>query len=315
MSYQIISIGELLWDILPGKTILGGAPANLAYRLNALGEKCYLISRLGNDSRGKEALTQIKNLGLDTSFIQWDNNYPTGTVQVSFDQHRNPSYVITPQVAYDFIEFDHKLEKLAGEVDYIAFGTLVQRSETTRASINKLLICTTKAIKFLDVNLRKDCYNVHTVQESLSHANILKINHFEIFKIKKMLNYSGEGIPELAEEIADKNNIQTVLVTLEEKGVFLFDQSEGKHYLPGYKINLEDPLGAGDAFSAAFIHYRLQKKSFIESCIEGNKLGALVATQKGATQKITPNELNNMARNHERVSDPDYSDYMNTYHS
>ncbi len=306
----IVVIGELLWDILPDETILGGAPANLAYRLNSLGEKCYLISRIGTDNLGKQAMSQIKNLGLDTSFIQIDRNYPTGTVQVSFDNHRNPSYVITPQVAYDFIEFNQLLESIILKADLIAFGTLVQRSEITRATLTKLLNVSVKAIKFLDINLRKDCYNLQSVSQSLRYADILKTNYLELFEIKGMLHYSSSEIPSLAKEISHKNNIQTVLVTMEERGVFLYDRSEGSHYVPGFKINLEDPLGAGDAFSAAFIYNHLRRKPLVDSCIEGNKMGALVATQKGATQKIMKDELDFFALNKQRVIDTNFTKYL-----
>ena len=102
-KHTVITIGELLWDILPDKTILGGAPSNLAFRLNELGEECYLVSRLGRDELGDNAMSALKKMGLSTSFIQQDAQLPTGTVKVSFDNFKNPDYVINPNVAYDNI--------------------------------------------------------------------------------------------------------------------------------------------------------------------------------------------------------------------
>lgn len=293
-KHTVITIGELLWDILPDKTILGGAPSNLAFRLNELGEECYLVSRLGRDELGDNAMSAIKQMGLSTSFIQQDTQLPTGTVEVSFDNFKNPDYVINPNVAYDKIEMSDDLLELAKKAQCIAFGTLAQRSVESRKTITELLNKSPCAFKFLDVNLRKNCYTKDSIEHSLKYADVLKINHHEAFELNQIFGLNILEIPQIAQKLSTQFNISTVLLTLEENGVFLYDRTEGEHYVPGYKIKLEDPLGVGDAFSAAFIFNKLQKKPLIECCIEGNKLGAIVATQKGATQKITQDELDNI---------------------
>ena len=310
MPHQIISIGELLWDLLPEKTILGGAPANLAYRLNALGDTCHLISKVGNDQLGRNALEKLSVLGLNTAFIQQDDQFPTGTVQVNFDAFKNPSYTIVPNVAYDHIQFESIPGHLAQTADCIAFGTLAQRSVTTNETIYALLQSNPGAVKFLDVNLRKDCYNERILSNSLLFADILKINDQEIFTIRELLKYVSKDVPSLAEEISEKNNIPTILVTLAEYGVFLYNQRLGSHYIPGFEIKLGDPLGAGDAFSAAFLHNYLQNKLLTDCCIEGNRLGALVAMQTGATQVITQKDINYISKLHKRKFDPVYARYI-----
>ncbi|GAJ16927.1 unnamed protein product, partial [marine sediment metagenome] len=99
MKKTILAFGEVLWDILPSCTVLGGAPFNFAYRANSLGDLGLMISRLGRDELGSKTCDQIVQLGLDTRLIQWDDQFPTGTVQVSFDEQNNPDYFITPEVA------------------------------------------------------------------------------------------------------------------------------------------------------------------------------------------------------------------------
>lgn len=310
-KHTVITIGELLWDILPDKTILGGAPSNLAFRLNELGDECFLVSRLGNDELGDKAMSALKSMGLSTFFIQHDTQLPTGTVNVSFDIFKNPDYVINPNVAYDKIEISDDLLELTNKAHCVAFGTLAQRSSKSRKTIIELLNNTPNAFKFLDINLRKDCYTKDSIEHSLKFADVLKINHNEAFELSQAFGLNTLEIPKIAQKLSAQFNISTVLITLEEKGVFLFNRTEGAYYVPGHKIKLEDPLGAGDAFSAAFIHNKLQGKSLIECCIEGNKLGAIVATQKGATQKITQDELNNIALKNTRISDQSFSDYIN----
>ena len=92
MKKTILAFGEVLWDILPSCTVLGGAPFNFAYRVNSLGDTGLMVSRLGRDELGEKAFEQISRLGLETTYIQWDERLPTGTVQVSFDEQNNPDY-------------------------------------------------------------------------------------------------------------------------------------------------------------------------------------------------------------------------------
>ncbi len=310
MKHTIISIGEVLWDILPDKTLLGGAPANLAFRLNELGEDCLFISRVGRDKLGEEAVYMLKEMGLSTALIQWDDNLPTGTVEVSFDEYKNPDYVIIPQVAYDRMELTGELKDAAGNCRCIAFGTLAQRAEKSGKTITELLEIAKDAIKFLDINLRKDCYTEDSIRQSLHYADILKANHHEAYQISRIYDFHSEDVIGICKEISEKFKINKILVTLEEKGVFLFDTDEGGHYIPGYSITMEDPLGAGDAFSAGFISALLEGRSMVESSEKGNQLGALAARKKGATQQITPEELKDMIHENNRIIDQNFINYL-----
>ncbi len=289
MNKQVLSIGELLWDLLPDRTILGGAPSNLAYRLVEMGNDCRIISRVGTDELGQRALSTVQSLGLSTAYIQRDPLHGTGTVDVTFDKEMNPDYIINRGAAYDFIESTPALLEAAENCSYLVYGTLAQRTPVTRDSISRLIERAPAARKFLDVNLRKDCYSEPVLDGSLRSADILKTNHHEIRDIFGILGITpkrGWDLPELTQSLAEAFGIRTILVTMEEFGAFLCDPEEGTHYLPGYKVRLEDPLGAGDGFSAAFIHHSLKGATLKEACRQGNILGAAVATTRGATQPI-----------------------------
>ena len=312
MKHKILSIGEILWDVLPDKTILGGAPANLAFRLHELGEESYIISRVGIDKLGNEAVSKLNALGLSAKYIQKDPYKPTGTVIVRFDEFRNPDYVIVPDVAYDYIGFTHEIKELAAKADCIAFGTLAQRSEVSSATITSLIGETKQAIKFYDINLRKDCYSLISIERSLYYADILKANHHEAFELGRIFETGGKGLPDVCRTLSAHFNIPSILVTLEEKGVFMYSRNEGEHYVPGYRVKLEDPLGAGDAFSAGFIHALLSGKSNREACEAGNLLGAILATKKGATESIRTEEKNKLMTENLRIVDEKMIEYLNS---
>jgi fructokinase len=251
-----------------------------------------MVSRLGRGELDLKAFDQVVQLGLDTTYIQWDEQLPTGTVQVSFDKDNKPDYVIVPQVAYDRIELTDMLIDAVSTADCLCFGTLSQKSQISRKTIEQLLERAEKSLKFLDINLRKDCYNPETVSFSLQKANVLKLNEDEAHRLGRMLGISHENIPEFCEEMLDKLSLEFCVVTLGEKGAFAMSTAGEKAYVPGYKVKLADSIGFGDAFSAGFVNKLLSRTSITQAARFGNVLGALVATKEGATYPISLNEIN-----------------------
>ncbi|MFZ2148935.1 MAG: carbohydrate kinase [Sedimentisphaerales bacterium] len=313
MKKTILAFGEVLWDILPTCTVLGGAPFNFAYRANSLGDTGLMISRLGRDELGYEACDQIVQLGLDTRFIQWDEHFPTGTVQVSFDEQNNPDYFITPNVAYDRIELTDELLEAVSTADCLCFGTLSQRAGKSRKTVKELLENADGSLKFLDINLRKKCYSLEIVTFSLQKADVLKLNEEEAHQLGDMLGIKHGSLPEFCQEVSSKWSLKYCLVTLGESGAFASSDDGQKVYLPGYKVSLVDSLGSGDAFSAGFVHKLLRGASLAEACEFGNVLGALVATKEGATSLITLDEIERFSsQDCQRIVHPDLKAFTNS---
>ena len=138
-KFKIAAFGEVLWDLLPDASVLGGAPFNFTYRINSLGNEGVMISAIGKDTLGEKALTTISELQISDRYIQINPKYPTGTVNVFFDEFKNPDYEIIKDVAYDFVTFYENLEKLILQVDCICFGTLAQRNSVSKQTLQKLL--------------------------------------------------------------------------------------------------------------------------------------------------------------------------------
>ncbi|MCI0511580.1 carbohydrate kinase [candidate division KSB1 bacterium] len=290
-SPLVVAFGEVLWDLLPGEQVLGGAPFNFAYRLHTLGIQSVMISRLGRDELGQRAWQQIQACGMTTAFIQRDSQHPTGTVKVQFDAHQNPEFTIIPNVAYDFIEPESAwLDSLAGGA-CLCFGTLIQRTLPSRKSLYALLAAMTTAHKFLDLNLRKDCYSPGIIQDSLAQATILKLNETELRYLAQLFHWRGHSIPDWCARLSDQYHWQYCLVTLGENGVYATTSDLKGVYLPGYRVPQVDSVGSGDVFSAGFISQLLQGQSFQAALEFGNIMGALNTARKGATAVISPQEL------------------------
>ena len=138
MSGHVLVVGEILWDLLPGGPVLGGAPFNMAFRLAERGIDTRFVSRIGNDELGRRARDKASELGMDTSLIQLSGEKPTGTVEITFSGGE-PDYYIVPDVAYDEIQLTEELKQLASRAKCICYGTLCQRSEGSRSTILSLL--------------------------------------------------------------------------------------------------------------------------------------------------------------------------------
>lgn len=288
---KIAAFGELLWDLLPNGKVLGGAPANFIYRINSFGDEGTLLSKVGNDKAGREAREALKRLGLSDENIQTDYEFPTGSVRVKIDEKGNPDFNIITDVAYDHIEINAEMMDAFSQADCVCFGTLVQRYGISKNTLRELIHESSDVVKFLDINLRRNCYTTTTIEDSLRMTNILKTNDDELLITKELLGLKQDSLKDLAQETIEKYNLDILLCTLGSNGAFCLTNEDIFHYDPGYQISLGDTVGSGDAFSAGFVHYYMNGYPIEEALQFGNAAGAMVATTTGATAPISKKEI------------------------
>jgi fructokinase len=206
---------------------------------------------------------------------------------VKLDEKSNPEYHIVPDAAYDFLDISYELMELTGSVDCFYFGTLVQRGEKARRTLRRLLEIASKPLKFLDINLRKDCYTLETIADSLDKADILKMNLQEAHYLAELFEISISSLPDFCVEIMEQRSLKCCLVTMGEHGAFAAAVGGTRAYVPGYEVRVVDTCGSGDAFSAGFVHEYLRGKPLVDCCLLGNALGAMVTQQQGATTPVS----------------------------
>jgi fructokinase len=283
---KVLALGELLWDMLPSGKLLGGAPANYCFRLRQLGVPALMVSRIGEDVLGQELIDGLTELNFDLSLLQRDTDTPTGTVDVKLTSDGNPSFTINPDVAYDNLEWTTTLETAAKEASFVCFGTLAQRTDKGRSTIYTLLDTASQATKFLDINLRRNCYTKETIHRSLELTNILKLNQSEVDMVASLLEIETTEPEAFSENIMKHFRIDTILITLGEKGVLAVDTSTGSVTVPGIPVSVVDTIGSGDAFSAGFTYKFLSGALLEECCQFGNITGAMHATYAGGMPVI-----------------------------
>lgn len=246
---NIVSIGEILFDIYPTKKKLGGAPLNYIYHINKLLGSGTIISRVGKDHLGDMVFENLNNFGIATNFIQKDSLHPTGVANVTLDYEGNPLFEIDSDRAFDYIELSEEVQDLVStDTDCIYFGTLAQRSEVSRDTIQSMF--GKSGIKyFLDLNLRDSFYDEDIIVKSLETADVLKVNYREMNELNELvtqINYSTEKV---AYELMDRFNISLIAVTRGKDGATLFEN--GKRYdYANSSVKVLDCVGAGDAYAA-----------------------------------------------------------------
>ena len=187
MKKRVIGLGEVLWDLFPGRACLGGAPANFAYITSLMGDHGIVASRVGEDSRGIEALRRLEELRLDIDHVQTDRDHPTGTVNVRIDGNGQPKFEIIQPVAWDHLQWTLDWQHLAETANAVCFGSLSQRSETSRLTIRRFLKASPPgALKIFDVNLRQSFYSQEILADSMRLADIVKLNNDELPKIMSL---------------------------------------------------------------------------------------------------------------------------------
>lgn len=283
MRKKIVAFGEVVWDILPTGRILGGTPSNMVFRCNSFGENGSLLSRVGDDELGNIALKRLKELGIETENIQIDSAFPTGIVNITFDENNEPVYKVPTDVAFDHIEFSSEALKLARGADCLFFGLLPQRFGISKNTIRELIRESAGSLKFFDLKLFQHFFNSEVVEGLLNCSDIVRVKEKEIGFLAEKLNFKCKDIVRFCEELIYRYKTTLVLVTRGEKGVIAYHKNNGLCSDSGYLVDKVDNIGSGMAFSAGFLHYYLNGKSLEEALKFGNAAGALNATKPGAT--------------------------------
>ena len=275
---ETLCVGEVLWDSLPTGLSLGGAPFNVACHLRALGAPAGVVSRVGTDALGSDALRAMAERGLGTELVQVDATRPTGFVKVNVDDPRTPTYEVVEPAAWDAIELTDALLRRADAARFLVFGTLAQRHPVTRATIARLLDA--RAVKVFDVNLRPPHVDEGVVRRCLRKADVVKLNDGELRQLAGWLGLPA-GMREAAGALAAAYGCRMVCVTRGCDGAAMWHRGAWTEH-PGFEVAVADTVGAGDAFLAAVLRGLLggaDDRALVE---RANLLGAYVATQAGA---------------------------------
>jgi fructokinase len=282
---RILSVGEILWDVIGQTEHLGGAPLNFAAHAQKLGHEVFPLSAVGDDERGRRALELIRRRGISTEFIRVLAGKPTGTAEVELDLDGKPTFRIVRPAAYDFVELSGSdlpgLIKLDPQWTYV--GTLFHTSSAALASTLRLLHALPSTRCFYDINLRDQNWNLTAVEQLSSQATVVKLNDWEAECLDATFDMEGEheSIESFARRWADRFGVEIVCVTCGERGCSILKGGKLTQ-VPGFRVEIADTVGAGDAFAAGFVHGLSQGWDAPQIGRFANAVGAVVASRSGA---------------------------------
>lgn len=289
-SLQAVCFGEVLFDVFPTHQKIGGAPLNVALRMNSLGIPTQIISRIGADDLGEELLNYVKQNQLSTAGIQTDVTLATGAVLVSLNEKGSASYTINYPAAWDKIDYSAADIARVQAADVFIFGSLACRDAVSYGSLLQLL--KHASFKVFDVNFRKPFYEKDLVISLMQQADFIKCNDEELPEICSFIGGSATDVESQVRELAASTHTNQICVTLGEKGALLFDQGEFIYH-SGYAVKVKDTVGAGDSFLAGLLSQLLQNKPKSYALNFACALGALVASHEGANPIIDHDTLSN----------------------
>jgi fructokinase len=289
MNFNIVGVGEVLWDLLPTGPLLGGAPANFAYHAHALGAQVHFITRVGNDDDGREIIRRFQAMGLSDATVQIDDTAQTGVTKVELSGDGLAHFTVLENVAWDYIAATPDALAAASAADAFCFGTLAQRCERSRQTIQQLTAAApSTALRVLDINFRQQSFAPGVIENSLQAASVLKLNDDELPRLAAMLGLKG-STRENIERLAETFDLQLVALTRGPQGSLLFDR-KGKRWsdCASRPVKVVDTVGAGDSFTAALVLGLLHKMDLDEINFIANEVARYVCSQAGGTPTLPP---------------------------
>jgi fructokinase len=270
------------------KGLLGGAPANFTVMAGRLGNHAVMLSRIGRDDLGRKAIEVLDPLPVDTSQLQVDPLHETGRVSVAIKDGQ-PEYTIHEPSAWDFFELSNEWVQLVERADAICFGSLAQRNQHSRQTIQSLAAQAPSACeRVFDVNLRAPFYSAEILQESFELATTVKMNDAEVPVVLGLLGLPAEqgsatALLRVGAErlLAEFPSVRMVAITRGSHGSLLVRRDQW-HEHRGISTRVADTIGAGDAFTAALTHYLLRAADLPTLNEAGNRWGSWIASQSGA---------------------------------
>ena len=285
MSLKVIGIGEVLWDLLPAGRQLGGAPANFAYHAGALGAQAGMVTRVGRDALGQEILCRLEQLRLPANLVQVDETSPTGTVTVELAGEGVPNFTIHEHVAWDHLQLTDAALATARTADARCFGSLAQRAEPSRGTIQHLLRQSSPtALRIFDINLRQHFYSRTVIEPSLQLANVLKLNDSELSVLATLFELKGDPQSQLT-ALARHFDLRVVALTLGSQGSLLYQDGHWSKCRTR-SVRVEDTVGAGDAFTAALALGLLRQMDLEAINLAANEVASCVCSCAGATPPL-----------------------------
>ena len=289
MNNRLCIFGEVLFDHFPdGHKVMGGAPFNVAWHLTAFGLQPLFISRIGDDTDGKDIIAAMQDWRMDTSHLQIDPALPTGRVDIQIIDNE-PEYDIVAPSAWDRIAPPTSMATPFPAYDLLYHGSLALRDPV---SLETLITLKQQGngMVFVDINLRPPWCHAETIATALQHADWVKLNEHELDQLASDGDVrADEGRDEKCTRFMATHDLTGLVVTLGAAGAELYTADDRYSITPDTDTAIVDTVGAGDAFCSVILLGIVSDWPYQTTLQRAQQFASAVVAQRGAT-----------------ISDPDY---------
>ncbi|WP_053362291.1 carbohydrate kinase [Bacillus sp. FJAT-27251] len=312
---KLYSIGEVLIDFIPQQKNVplkdvvsferapGGAPANVAAAVAKYGHEASMLTKLGEDAFADFLIEKLEEAGVQTDKILRTSEANTALAFVSLKENGERDFSFYRKPSADLLFTEEEVEAGwfgAGDVLHFCSVDLV---ESPMKGAHKKAIRLMKekgGLISFDPNVRLPLWESpeacrKAILEFLPLAHLVKISDEELEFI------TGISDVEAAIQSLFKGDVQAVVYTKGAAGADLYVK-DAKWESSGYKVDVQDTTGAGDAFIGGFLFKLLEAGATPGNLVEvlgerhaeilkfSNASGALTAAGKGAISALPDKE-------------------------
>ncbi len=259
--------------------MLGGAPFNVAWALQAFGLEPLFISAVGKDDPGHAIMERMLDWGMARGGLHVDAAHTTGEVQVELVDNE-PRYDICSPRAWDAIP-----DPSICVSGLIYHGSLALRSRMNQVTLRTILE-RSPAGRFYDVNLRPPHTPFELVKTWMTGAEWVKLNLDELREVLREPKLVFGDHDDAVDELRERYSIRNVLLTAGSDGAAIRGLYGSGLLQPAPRVEqFADTVGAGDSFTAVTLYGILSGWTADEIVDRAGKFAAKVCGLNGATSE------------------------------
>ena len=248
----------------------GGSASNCAYLLAKWGMETYFAGAVGDDYYGNRIIEEFEKVGVNTKYIEKKKNVPTTSSFIIANTSIGSRTILTDK-SKDMVM---KKREIDDDFDVILLDGYERDFAVEVIKKNP------NAIKIIDAGSLRE----NTVELAKMVDYVVCSNDFAMEFTKKKIDYTDmKTLIEIYDDLK-KEFSQNVVITLEDKGCFTYDN--GYKMVPSIKVKSVDSTGAGDIYHGAFTYCIANGYDIITTMKMSNITGALSVTRVGGRFSI-----------------------------
>ncbi|MEM1690255.1 MAG: sugar kinase [Thermofilaceae archaeon] len=297
-----VCAGEILVDLIPtevgtyreGLTLevhFGGAPANVAVGLSKLGVPTAFIGAVGDDAFGEMLIRYLSEEGVFTGWLSVKKARtslafviarPEGEREFFF--YRAP-WVRTADCLLEDRDIDWEAVK-AAKVLHVS-GVALSQPPLSETVLRLMEVLKRQGAHVsLDPNFRSDIWlgeidrAKREFLRAAEYATLITLGFDELLPLLGTEDYRRAT----SFILEQKPDLEHVAVRLGSRGAYVVSREGEEALVEAFKVHVVDTTGAGDAWTAGFITFRLiEGRDLREAVLLANAVAAMKCTRRGAT--------------------------------